>query len=143
MNTTAWLLDQAKSHLNNASSILNELENQSALISSLEQRIVNSSTMVNNTEGLSEEAVAIVDSLMRDIGSLPQSARDELEATRLYVSTVEVTVDSTRLPELVGSLRDEVERQRSERQSLQISVLSLQAEVERLKELASDLPDCN
>ena len=143
LNATLQLLSQARLHMQSATSILeDELEGQRYLIDSSEKNLTDSSLVVNMTRELSSDAHTIVESLFQNLATLPQNARDEIEATRSYVSEVEAAINATNISLMVDRLRVEVDRQTQEREDLQASVSSLQCEVDSLRELASSLPDC-
>lgn len=143
INTTLQLLSQARLHTQSATSILeDELKGQRYLINSSEKNLTDSSLIANVTMELSSDAHTIVENLTRNLSMLPQNARDEIEATRSYVSEVEAAINVANISLTVDRLRVEIERQAQEREQLQVSVSSLQCEVDSLRELASSIPDC-
>lgn len=144
VNTTLQLLSQARLHMWSAVSILeDELEGQRYLIDSSEQNLTKSSIIANMTQELSSDALTIVESLIQNLAALPQNARDEIEATRSYISEVEAAINAANISLTIDRLRVEVDRQRQEREHLQASILNLQCDVDSLRELASSLPNCN
>ena len=144
MESITQLLEEANRHMDNASSTHGELLAQSTSINTLEQVASNSSNLVTVTEDLSEEADELVNNLLMQFSQLPTDVRTQLESVRSFVYTIDEEIAAANISYVVEVLKSEVENQRSERQTLEIAIINLQSEVDRLKQLALALPqNCN